>query len=106
MALTLENILPVPYRIVGNQKEINYNATFDSSYLEGGETFKPSEVGLNRFERVTCSVINGSESETNPIDSSWYKEEKLHLTDSKTSKELAKEKDMSKVVVQVVARGV
>lgn len=106
MALTLKNVLPVPYRIVGNQKEITYNATFDNSYAEGGETFKPSEVNLNRFERVTSSVLNGSESETNPVDASYYKEEKLHLTDGKTSKEMAKEKDMSKVVVQVVARGV
>lgn len=105
MGLTLENVLPIPYRIDGNQKRITYNATFDSSYAEGGETFKPSEVNLNRFERVTCNVINGSESETNPVDAAYYKEEKLHLTDGKTSKEMAKEKDMAKVVVQVTATG-
>jgi hypothetical protein len=74
MGLSLEYMVPVPYRIVGNLKQISYNATFDSSYAEGGETFKPSEVNLNRFERVTCAVINGSESETNPVDSGYYKE--------------------------------
>lgn len=105
MGLTLENLLPVPYRIVGNVKEVSYSATFDNSYLEGGETFKPSEVNFSRFERVSVNIMNGSESETNPVDTGYYKEEKLHLIDGKTSKEMAKEKDMSKVIAQVNARG-
>jgi len=105
MGLTLSNSQPVAYRIVGTRKETIYTATCDNSSPEGGYSFKPADVGLKEFETVRCNVINGSEAEANPVNTAYYKEEKLHLIDGKTSKEMAKEKDMSKVVLQVTARG-
>lgn len=105
MALTAANALTVPYRIVGSQKETVYDVTFDESYAEGGETIDPSLVGLNYIERANCAVVNGSEAEANPVSDAYHKEGKLHLIDGKTSKEMAKEKDMKKVVVRVTSRG-
>lgn len=105
MALTVTNVLPLPYRVVGNQKETAYDVTFDESYAEGGEPITNAELGLSIIERTQCDVRNGSESETNPVDNGYHKELKLHLIDGKTSKEMAKEKDMSKVVLRVISRG-
>lgn len=105
MALTFKNVLQVPYRIVGNQKETVYDATFDESYAEGGEECTAAQLGLNTIERTSSDVRNGSELEANPVDTAYHKEEKLHLIDGKTSKEMAKEKNMEKVVVRVTSRG-
>lgn len=80
--------------------------TFDNSYAEGGEAFTPADAGLSSFDFTPlCFVISGSEAEANPVNTAYYKEEKLHLIDGKTSKEMAKEKDMSKVKVLVLAAG-
>lgn len=83
------------------------DVTLDSSYAEGGEPLTAAELGMASVDFATCSVKNGSESEAVPIMGPWYDPAKalLHLNDAKTQKELAKEKDVSKVVVRVLAFG-
>lgn len=102
MALSASNVLSVPYRIVGNQKETCYDVTFDSKYLEGGESCPASLLGLNNIERSTCTIqkVGGT---VNVTAVSRY-EEKLHLFDE-TPAEVASEADVSNIVVRVVARG-
>jgi hypothetical protein len=79
--------------------------TFDSSYQAGGEPITPAELGLSVVHASTCNIIAGSESSTLRPTNAFYKEEKLHLIDSATGKEIESTKDMSKVVVQVIAFG-
>lgn len=102
MALSASNVLSVPYRIVGNQKETCTDVTFDNSYLEGGESCPASLLGLNNVERSTCSVqkVGGT---VNVTAASRY-EEKLHLFDE-TPAEVASAADVSNIVIRVVARG-
>ena len=102
MALTLSTVQPAANTGFYTLTE----ATFDNSYEEKGEAFTPANAGLASFSHAPlCFVINGSEAEANPVDTAYYKEEKLHLIDGKTAKEMAKEKDMSKVKVLVLAFG-
>lgn len=82
------------------------DVTLDSSYLEGGESLTAAQLGLQTVDRAECFMKNGSESEEwvgfatyTPADS------KIHLFSVKTGKEVASTKDMSKVVVRVVAMG-
>jgi hypothetical protein len=80
--------------------------TLDNSYAEGGETVSARELGLRRVIWATCDVLAGSESEEWLAFATYTPStEKVHLFSSKTGKELVKEKDLSKVVVQVVAFG-
>jgi hypothetical protein len=107
MALTFKNVLPVPYRIVGNGKETVYDVTFDSSYLEGGEECTFGNLGLSvTLMNTTCTIRNSSELEANPVSGAFHKEEKLHLIDGKTAKEMASTKNMEAVVVRVEAHGI
>jgi membrane protease subunit (stomatin/prohibitin family) len=106
MAATATNLLPVPYRIVGNLKKTVYSVLMDNSYEEGGEAVTKAQLGLsNGIESTECLVTNGTEIEATPVDSATYAEEKVKLINSKTSKELAKEVDASKVKVQITAYG-
>lgn len=109
MAVSVSNVLTVPYRVVGNQKETVTSVTCDNSYEEGGEPLTAAQLGIpNTIERTECLVTNGTEIEATPVDSASYSisEGKLKLINSKTSKELVKEIDASKVKVQITARGV
>jgi hypothetical protein len=83
------------------------NVTCDNSYESEGEKVAPREFGLRRVTFAICTVINGTESATVRAVTAFYtpSTEKLHLIDSATGKEVEATKDMSKVVVQVVAFG-
>ena len=108
MAVTAELVTSggLPYRVVGSQRETITKVTGDNSYLENGEPLTAAQLGLNVVDSSSCSVINGSEAEANPVDNAWYTVDgKIHFEDGKTSKEVASTKDMSKVVVLVTARG-
>lgn len=105
MSITVKNVLTVPYRVVGNQKKVVKDCTFDSSYLENGEPLTPAELGLNVIEYASANLIHGSEEATVRPTNAEYKEEKLHLIDSATGKEVASTKNMEKVVVRVEAYG-
>jgi len=102
MSLTFTNVLPVPYRIVGNKKKTVYDVTFDSSYLSEGETCSPANLGLNAVEYSKCAVQKVAGT-VNVANASRY-EEKLHLFDE-TPAEVASEANVEGVVVRVEAYG-
>lgn len=105
MAVSVENLLPVPYRIVGNQKKVVKKITFDNSYESEGEPLSAETLGLRVIESSDCNLTHGSESATLRPTSAEWKEGKIHLIDSATGKEVESTKDMSKVVVQIEAYG-
>lgn len=82
------------------------DVTLDSSYLEGGEALTAEQLGLASVDRADCFIKNGSESEE-WVGFAFYEPAKalIHLYSVKTGKEVASTKDMSKVVVRVVAMG-
>lgn len=104
MSVTVANVLDLPYRIVGKQKETVTDVTFDESYTEGGEALTPANLGLNRVERATCT-IQAVEGSVNVANAAYDDEEELvHLFDE-TPAEVAKEANVKGVVARVVARG-
>ena len=108
MAVTVENLLPLPYRIVGNQKKTVRKVTFDSSYESEGEPLSAEALGLRVVEYADVSIQTGSENEAEfPVSSGWYTPStgKIHLLNSKTSKEVASTKNVEKVTAQVEAYG-
>lgn len=82
-------------------------ATFDSSYLEGGEAFTPSNAGLTTIDAAWCQIIHGDEAKTSEmfVSEVWYAGEKLHALDAKTGLEVASTKNMEKLAVLVFAIG-
>lgn len=77
--------------------------TGDNSYAENGEPFTLQEAGFGKEATfkyaITCWVKNLSEQATYRPEEAWYDGEKVHFVDGATGKELAKEKDLSKVKV-------
>lgn len=90
---------------VGSYFKTRNEVTFDSSYANGGEPLTPAELGLAEVSSSNCEIVAGSESATFRPTNAYYKEEKLHLIDSATGKEIESTKDMSKVKVVVTAFG-
>ncbi|HEU5115577.1 MAG TPA: hypothetical protein VFT74_02770 [Isosphaeraceae bacterium] len=107
MAVSVSNVLSVPYRISGNQRKTVYDVTFDSSYAEGGEPLTQKELGLSKIEYAEVTFKNGTEASEKWVAAGEYtpSEEKIHLQDLKTGKELAKETNCEKVKVRVVSYG-
>jgi hypothetical protein len=103
MALTVTNLLAP--RNIGYGFLTRSEVTFDSSYASEGEPITPAELGLASVDFTDCEIINGSESSTLRPTNCFHKEEKLHLIDSATGKEVEATKDMSKVKVRVTAVG-
>jgi hypothetical protein len=104
MAVSAKNVLGVPYRIVGNQKESVYDVTMDSSYTEKGEALTRAALGLNNIERAVCT-INAVKGTVNVVSASYDPTEQLlHLYDE-TPAEVASEANVEGMVVRVVARG-
>jgi hypothetical protein len=94
-------------KVQGDERWSETDVTFDSSYPTGGEPVTASQFGLGRVISGFAQLVNGSESETDPVGSAFFDvaNMKLKLNNSKTSKEIAGEKDMSKVIVRVFAGG-
>jgi hypothetical protein len=94
-------------RIPGAERVTVTTVTFDNSYLEGGEPLTAKELGLRTVNYAICTMTNGSEEATVRAGDPYYTPatSKIHLIDNATGKEVASTKDMSKVVVQVVAFG-
>ena len=110
MALTVESVASggLPYRVVGSQREVQKVVTFDNSYASEGESLPVSELGLIVLDSLpSCEVIAGTESSTLRAVTAYYTtaDNKIHLIDSATGKEVEGTKDMSKVKVLVTARG-
>lgn len=91
----------------GADEETITDITLPESTTEGGEKVTPEDLGLTRVTHAECSVIHGSESAELQIGAAHYDEEteKLEAIDLKTGKIVAKEKNLSKVVVRVRAFG-
>src|ERR1700749_2275503 len=106
MSVSVERETPggLPYRIVGNQRETSSVVTLDNAYAEGGEALTPSQLGVTVVHSARTELIAGSESATLRPTNASYSEEKIHLIDSATGKEMEGTKDMSKVKVRVIAR--
>lgn len=96
--------------VPGNKRRVIANVTCSEKYVEGGEKLTLAELGLTRAEEgdAICNIANPSEAETVPISAAFYNpaKELLRLWDGKTGKELVKEKDVSKLVVQVMVNGI
>jgi hypothetical protein len=107
MAVTVESVGNLPHRIVGNQRVTEKNVTLDNSYAEGGEPLTKAQLGLTEVTSADCFIVAGSESSTLRPTNAYYtaSEEKIHLIDSATGKEIEGTKDLSKVKVLVRARG-
>ena len=107
MAVSVSNVLAVPYRISGNQRKTVYDVTFGSSYASEGEPLPQKELGLNKIEYSEVMLTAGSESSTLRPTNGYYtpSTEKIHLIDSATGKEVEATKDMSKVVARVTSYG-
>ncbi len=80
------------------------DVTLDNSYAEGGEEVTAAQLNLASVDFAICNILNGSESEE-WVSEAYYSAGKVHLISAKTGKEVAKEKDMSKVKVRVLAFG-
>lgn len=104
MSVSVENVLDLPYRIVGNQKETVYDVTFDSSYTEKGEALTRAQLGLNRIERATCT-IEAVKGEVNVASASYDEDEQLIHLYNETPAEVASEGNVEGMVVRVVSRG-
>jgi hypothetical protein len=106
MSVTVENVLSLPYRKVGNRKETVKNVTFDSSYLEKGETLTKSQLGFSQFVESAVATIKSVKGTVNVASASYdIAKEVLHLFDE-TPAEVASEANVEGMVIQVIARGV
>lgn len=106
MAVSVEAMLSPPYRITGNRKETVTNVTFDSSYLEKGETLTKQQLGFTSFVDSAISVVKEVKGTVNVANAHYERsKEVLHLFDE-TPAEVASEANVEGVVVQVTAQGI
>lgn len=94
-------------RIPGARRQVVAEVLLDSSYLENGEPLTAAELGLKRVVWGHCHIINGSESETVEVGWARYNASKevIEVFNYKTQKAIASAKDLSKVIVLVIAYG-
>lgn len=96
--------------VPGNKRRVVANVTCSEKYVEGGEKLTLAELGLTRAEEgdAICNIANPSEAEATSVSAAYYNpaKELLRLWAAKTGKELAKESDVSKLVVQVMVNGI
>ena len=99
------NQLDVPYRVVGNQKEVVHHATFGTKYTTGGLSVTPTELGLSYIEKADCSIQNIGEGTVN-ITTAIYNEStnKIELYDE-TPGQVASEAEVKAPVIRITARG-
>lgn len=104
MAVSVANVLDVPYRIVGNQKETVYDVTCDNKYVTLGEPLTFANLGLNYVERAICNIqkVGGS---VNVTEAAYDKTNQKILLYDETPAEVASEADVSNIVVRVVSKG-
>lgn len=111
MPVTVANALPLPYRIVGNQKKTVNKVTCSSVYVAEGELLTAAQLGLNVVDYADCSVLTSNGVEATPVGAANYvptsgaTAAKLKLINTKTAAELAAGVSTATVVVQVEAYG-
>ncbi len=104
--MAIANALDVPYRIVGNQKEVVYDCTFPTKYTTGGMSVTPAETGLSNFERVDCSIQGIGEGTVNIANAIYDESTKKILLYDETPGQVASEAEIKAPVVRITARGV
>jgi hypothetical protein len=80
------------------------DVTLDNSYAEGGEALTLRELGFGIeavYSHSAIDVKNLSEAEATTVGPISYDGSKIHVSDYKTQKEMAKEKDLSKVKLRI-----
>lgn len=94
-------------KVPGSERRTVTEVTLDNSYAAGGEPVTAAQLGLRVVDFAVCTVKNGSEAEATAVGSVYYDAAagKLVVNDYKTQKPMAEGKDLSKVVVIVVAHG-
>jgi hypothetical protein len=105
MAASVSNVQAAT--VPGAEVRTINTVTLDNSYAEGGESLTANQLGLGSVTYAQCNVTHGTESSEVRGIAAYYTPStaKIHVIDSATGKEVAKEKDLSKVTVQVVAYG-
>lgn len=95
-------------RVPGSRRQTVSEVTLDNSYLENGESLTAAELGLKTVIWAFCTILSGTEAEASPILTCKYNASKelIEAISAKTQKPMESAKDLSKVVVQVVAYGV
>lgn len=101
----LTNKIVAQSEVLGGFLLSEVESTFDSSYLEGGESFKPSDAGLQSLYHVFCNMKMGTEVSEKWVGDPWYGSEKLHLNDHKTGKEVASAVNCEKVKIVSLCLG-
>lgn len=104
MALTISII---KRNVVGAQKEVIADVTFDSSYPTGGESFTPEDVDQKAgsaatFHYVGCGMNDATIADNRLVDYD-YTNEKLVLKTAGAT-ESANASDQSAVKIRVLAR--
>ncbi len=107
MAVSVANVLQVPYQSSETRRRRSSTSPLDNSYELEGEPLLRSQLGLNNIEYSDVTIITGSESEEFPVTSGTYDpvNQKIHLQNAKTSKEVASTKNVEKVVARVESYG-
>ncbi len=92
---------PLPYQIVGAQKETITDVTLDNSFASGGEPLVPSDLGLSKVSSSWCQIksVGGTVNVANAVyDNSAL----LHVYDETPAEVTG---DLSNVVITVTAYG-
>lgn len=95
---------PLPYRIVGSQKETITDVTFDSSYPTGGEAITPADLSLNRIDSATCEIktVGGT---VNVANAHYDEVNSKIVVYDETPAEVGNGNSLATLVVRVKARG-
>lgn len=104
--MAVANVLDLPYRVVGNQREVCVDATFPTKYVTGGMSVSLAELGLNVLERADCSIVGIGEGTVNITNAVYDKTNKKVLLYDETPAQVASEAEIKAPVVRVTARGV
>lgn len=99
------NVLDVPYRIVGNQKEVVHHLTFPTKYVTGGSAATKAELGLSYLERADCDIVNIGEGSVNVVNAVYDESTEKVLLYDETPAEIASEAEVKAPVVRITARG-
>lgn len=105
MGLTASRVSdPLPYRIIGTQKETVTDVTFDSAYPTGGEALAASDVGLNKIDSAVCEVktVGGT---VNVANAHYDETAGTIVVYDETPAEVGNGNSLASLVVRVRARG-
>lgn len=94
----------------GSRRQTVCTVQLDSEYAAEGEPITAAELGLTRIDWAFCLPLQASESETVEFGFAKYEVKTattgvIRAYNYKSQKEVATGKDVSKVILQIVAYG-